>query len=119
MLTNCSRCGKLYRAGSEEQANEPNRLCYSCVREDYLKTTNLAMLEMIQSDAALDVREIGFETSPGIFQLNEFRDGFDYCDGKRARWIWSIGKHLKTGIMLASLDTCFYQNPEYECLWLR
>lgn len=29
-LTTCSRCSKLYEAGSEEQANEPDRLCRSC-----------------------------------------------------------------------------------------
>jgi len=33
-ITTCSRCGGLYEAGSEEQANEPDRLCRSCVRGD-------------------------------------------------------------------------------------
>jgi ribosomal protein L32 len=28
--TNCTSCGKLYESGSEEQANEPSRLCRSC-----------------------------------------------------------------------------------------
>jgi hypothetical protein len=30
MITTCSRCGALYEAGSEEQANEPDRLCRRC-----------------------------------------------------------------------------------------
>ncbi len=32
MITTCTKCGKLYEAGSEEQANEPGRLCLSCIR---------------------------------------------------------------------------------------
>lgn len=31
-ITNCSICGTLYEAGSEEQANEPDRMCRWCVR---------------------------------------------------------------------------------------
>lgn len=30
MITTCTMCGVLYEAGSEEQANEPGRLCFSC-----------------------------------------------------------------------------------------
>lgn len=30
MITTCGSCGKAYEAGSEEQANEPNRLCTEC-----------------------------------------------------------------------------------------
>lgn len=33
MITNCSMCGNLYEAGSEEQANEPARMCRACVNE--------------------------------------------------------------------------------------
>jgi hypothetical protein len=29
-ITTCPECGKLYEAGSEEQANEPGRLCPGC-----------------------------------------------------------------------------------------
>ncbi len=29
-ITTCTKCGSLYEAGSEEQANEQERLCYSC-----------------------------------------------------------------------------------------
>lgn len=29
-ITTCHRCGALYRAGSEEQANEPGRRCPEC-----------------------------------------------------------------------------------------
>lgn len=30
MITTCTKCGGAYGAGSEEQANESVRLCYSC-----------------------------------------------------------------------------------------
>ena len=29
-ITTCTVCGQLYEAGSEEQANEPERLCFWC-----------------------------------------------------------------------------------------
>jgi hypothetical protein len=48
-----------------------------------------------------------------------FKEGFDYCDAKNERWIWSIGRRLSDGTVLASLTDEFYQNAEYECLWLR
>lgn len=30
MITTCTSCGKCYEAGSDEQANEPTRLCRVC-----------------------------------------------------------------------------------------
>lgn len=30
-ITTCSKCSRLYEAGSEETANEPDRLCPWCV----------------------------------------------------------------------------------------
>lgn len=30
MIATCTRCGTLYEAGSEEQANEQERLCFGC-----------------------------------------------------------------------------------------
>lgn len=29
-ITTCTRCSQAYEAGSEEQANEPVRLCFGC-----------------------------------------------------------------------------------------
>lgn len=29
-ITTCPECGELYEAGSEEQANEPDRRCHRC-----------------------------------------------------------------------------------------
>lgn len=30
MITSCTKCGGAYEAGSEEQAYEPVRLCFTC-----------------------------------------------------------------------------------------
>src|SRR5512146_2138857 len=30
-ITTCATCGRLYEAGSEEQANEPGRECRECI----------------------------------------------------------------------------------------
>jgi hypothetical protein len=68
----------------------------------------------------LDVRVIGKETDdPLIFELEDFIEDVDYCDKETERWIWSIGRRNADGKIFASIDTRFYQNPEYECLWLR
>ena len=62
----------------------------------------------------------GCETNPdGDYILPDFIDGKDYCNAKTEQWIWSIGRHLRTGEILASHTGKFYRNSEYECLWLR
>lgn len=37
MITVCTDCGKCYQAGSEEQANEPERWCVECFRRRNVK----------------------------------------------------------------------------------
>ncbi|MGV3588599.1 MAG: hypothetical protein ACO1OF_16455 [Adhaeribacter sp.] len=56
---------------------------------------------------------------PASYILPEFKEGMDYCDSQKEVWIWSIGKHLETGQILAATDGRFYENPEYKCLFLR
>lgn len=80
---------------------------------------NLAMIQMLQEGDALDVSKIGSEIEPGVYQLTTFIDGIDYCDPSKDLWIWSIGKNLKSGLIYASMDTRYYFNDDYECLWLR
>ena len=53
------------------------------------------------------------------YRLREFVDDIDYCVRSRERWIWSIGRRKADGAIFAALDTRFYQNPAFECLWLR
>ena len=75
------------------------------------------MIEKVNSGEAIDLSKN--ETKDGFYILKQFVDGADYCDLKNETWIWSIGKNYKTGQILASTDTVFYQNPDFECLWLR
>jgi hypothetical protein len=78
------------------------------------------MAERIRSGEAVNVRDIGCEIEPGLFKLTNFDDvSLDYCDADNEAWIWSIGENRKTKEILAATDARFYENPEYECLWLR
>lgn len=75
-----------------------------------------------RSEPAYDVRTIGREhpTNRGHFILDGFDDaGVEYFDGQNNRLIWSIGRHIETTEIIASLGSDLYQHPEYECLWLR
>jgi len=78
---------------------------------------NKSMRRKIENGDAIDVG--GFPTYGGAFVLPVFVDDIDYCDAKRERWIWSIGRRKSDGVILASCTDEFYQNAEFECLWLR
>lgn len=80
---------------------------------------NRAMERKLASGDALDVS--AFKRTPdGHYVIPEGTDlEGDFCDAQTEEWIWSIGRDLETGITLASTSTVFYQNPGYECLWLR
>lgn len=82
------------------------------------KFTNRRMNEKVLSGEAIDIS--GCErNADGDYILKEFIEGKDYCNNFHQVWIWSIGKHYETGQILASHGNKFYQNPEYECLFLR
>lgn len=78
---------------------------------------NLAMKRKIATRDAIDVS--GFPREGEFYIIQNFQDGVDYCDLKRAEWIWSIGRRKSDGVVLASTNSRFYQNPLFECLWLR
>ena len=80
---------------------------------------NLAMQRKLSTGECLDVLIMGKEIQPGLYELDSFVDDVDYCDSEKELWIWSIGKDLTTGRILASTGVEYYMNPEYECLWLR
>lgn len=42
----------------------------------------------------------------------------DFCVAATESWIWSVGRD-SSGRVLASTTSKFYQNPGFECLWLR
>ena len=92
--------------------------------------TNQAMKRKLDEGDCLDVTEIGNEIEVSelderrgvrIFELepDEFEDDMDYCIAETESWIWSIGKRKSDGKILASTDARFYQNADYDCLWLR
>lgn len=80
---------------------------------------NLRMREKLDLGECIDVNKIGHSIGDGLFVLNSYQDGVDYCDAANEAWIWCIGKNIITGEILAAIDTRFYQNPHYNCLWLR
>ena len=80
---------------------------------------NARMREKLVACRAIDVstcRRVGdFYLLPSPLWI----EGMDYCNASTEVWIWSIGRHRKTGKILASHGTNFYSHPSYECLWLR
>jgi hypothetical protein len=92
---------------------------------------NLRMLEKIEAGECLDVETSGDEVEPGVFELHGVAKdaaedsagpqgwGLDFCVKSREEWVWSIGKRLSDGKVLAATDARFYQNEDFECLWLR
>lgn len=80
---------------------------------------NLRMREKLDLGECIDVNKIGHSIGVGLFVLDEYHDGVDYCDAANDQWIWSIGKNAVSGTIVAAIDTRFYQNAQYECLWLR
>lgn len=84
-----------------------------------LRMSNKAMMRKLLAHEALDVCVEGQEVEPGIYQLRRFCDGVDYCDASKEKWIWSIGKREGDGEIFASTDTRYYQNNNFECLFLR
>lgn len=79
---------------------------------------NLRMAEKIAKGEAIDISSCE-RNKDGDYILKRFVGNVDYCDGSTEEWIWSIGRDRQTGEILASTTTKFYQNPSFECLFLR
>ncbi len=80
---------------------------------------NVAMAEMLRQGAALSVLSEGKEVQPGLYRLDRFVEDKDYCDPQRELWIWSVGKSVFDGKIYAATDARFYEDPNWECLFLR
>jgi hypothetical protein len=79
---------------------------------------NLRMQEKIERGEAIDVGD--FPQVDGDYVItHNFVDGVDYCVAAEDAWIWSIGRRKADGVILASTTGKFYQNPDFECIWLR
>lgn len=79
---------------------------------------NRRMQEKLEAGEAMDVSACP-RTAEGDYILESFPSNMDFCDALTEGWIWSVGRHLKTGQILASTTSKFYLNPEYDCLFLR
>jgi hypothetical protein len=78
---------------------------------------NLAMQRKVADGEARDIGAC--ERVGPYYLLATFMEDVDYCDLKAGVWIWSIGRRLSDGVILASPRNDLYQNGEFECLWLR
>lgn len=78
---------------------------------------NKAMQRKLDSGEAIDVSDCPREGP--YYVLASCQEGKDYCDAVREVWIWSIGRRHSDGVVLASTRADLYQNPEFDCLWLR
>ena len=76
-----------------------------------------AMKQKLKDREAIDLA--GMPREGRFYVLAQFVEEQDYCDSRTGAWMWSIGQRKSDGVILASDDGEFYQNPEYECLWLR
>lgn len=90
---------------------------------------NQAMARKLAAGEAIDVDRVAVDRTPedradaelagaDVWRLSAFQDDRDYCVGSLEAWIWSIGKR-GDGAIFAARDTRFYQNPRFECLFLR
>jgi len=84
------------------------------------------MRRKLEKGEALDVETMIATAAPqpgalyrGTFHLDRFVEGVDYCARSTEQWIYSIGRRKSDGEIFAALDSRFYQNPEFHCLWLR
>jgi hypothetical protein len=101
-----------YGFDSREEAYELS------IKDAINKLMNYRMKEHVASGRAIDLSKNG-RTKDGDYIITNFVDDSDYCDAEKEEWIWSIGRHKKTNQILASTSSKFYQNPDYDCLWLR
>jgi hypothetical protein len=81
---------------------------------------NRKMQSKLDSRECIDVMHIGCRAEEaGVYILRSFIEDIDYCDAEREAWIWSIGKNRETGEIRAATDARFYEDPEWQCIWLR
>ena len=80
---------------------------------------NRSMHTALRARTALSVLTEGHQVDSSTYQLRRYVDGKDYCDPIRELWIWSIGKSMFDGRIMAATDARYYQDPSWECLFLR
>lgn len=79
------------------------------------------MEAMLENGVARDVSKFE-KTSEGYYKLpDESWADFELCDAETEQWIKSVGKHFKTGKLVASLYEVSFQSPRngWDCVWIR
>jgi hypothetical protein len=87
--------------------------------ETYQNIKNTWMKKELLSGTVIDVRQVGVEIEPGVFKLTHFVPETQYVDPEKEQFIYSIGKDRETGDILAAYDTRFYNDDDYETLYLQ
>lgn len=89
------------------------------IAKRWARLRNKRMAEKLTAGEALSVLDEGVALDDGFYKLRRFVGDVDYCDPHEEAWIWSIGRSYATGEIRASTSSEFYQNEEFECLFLR
>ncbi len=83
---------------------------------------NKSMARKLAAGECLDLSPLE-RTKEGDYIIPEswvsLIEGRDLCNANDETWIWSVGRRLNDGVVLASHSAKLYQNPHFECLWLR
>lgn len=93
-----------------ERTREPGH--YGGVKNPWLR-------KALRDGRVIDVRQSGTEVEPGVFRIEKFYPGVDYYDSRREAPIFSIGKDVASGEIFAAHDLRFYDDPDYECLYVK
>ena len=80
---------------------------------------NITMEIKIESGDAIDISGFAREGMYYVIPEDRFIAESDYCDSKLESWMWSIGRRKRDGVLLASIATDFYHNPDFDCVWLK
>lgn len=98
----------------------------SAAPEGRTDVRNQAMQRKHRAGEALDVEQNLHDDQaeaaamgPGVYRIRGFTDDVDYFVRSTEAWIWSIGRRRLDDAIFAATDARFYQDPDYECLFLR
>ncbi len=86
------------------------------------EVSGVLLKEWLKKGEAIDIAAAGrYVPEDDTYELYGFDEDADceYWDLAAERGVWSIGRRKADGVVVAAFDTRFYQNPNYECVWLR
>jgi len=78
-----------------------------------IKLYNKAMERKLTSGQAIDLSRC--PRKGDFYVLPKVIDGMDYCNAQTEQWIWSIGRHNKSGEILACLGNITFNHALALC----